>query len=156
LSGHASIVELLESAGAVRPALEPVEEVIAAAMAGDRTTLAAHPDAVAEARSSRPGLLVWAAGQGRLDVAETLLDHGWDVNARGRGDVPQEGGSGTALHYAAGDGRVELTRLLLSRGADTEVRDDRFDATPLDWARHFEQTATIALLEGGNDADATH
>lgn len=154
VNGHAAIADVLAEAGAERPALDPVSEVIAAAMAGDRTTLEAHPEAVEEARRTRPGLLVWAAAQGRIDVVETMLDHGWDVNARGRGDLPEECDFTTALHCAAGDGNVELTRLLLERGADKTIRDRNFDATPLGWAEHFERTETIALLDGGNGANA--
>ena len=44
-------------------------------------------------------------------------------------------------------GDTALTRLLLSIGADPDVRDKRFDSTPLDWARHFGQAETAALLE---------
>ncbi|MBM7784922.1 ankyrin repeat domain-containing protein [Tenggerimyces flavus] len=156
VNGHAAIADVLAAAGAERPTLDPVAAVIAAAMAGDRTTLEAHPDAVAEARSARPGLLVWAAAQGRIDAVATMLDHGWDVNARGRSDVPEECDFTTALHCAAGDGNVELTKLLLERGADQSLRDNNFDATPLGWAEHFERTETIALLSGGNDADTDH
>jgi len=42
---------------------------------------------------------------------------------------------------------VELARLLLDLGADPHARDHRFDGTPLDWAQHFDQPATAALLE---------
>jgi ankyrin repeat protein len=155
VNGHASLAHVLVTAGAELPDLDPVGEVVAAAMAGDRTKLAAaRPEVVAEARSTRPGLVVFAAAQGRTDVVETLLDHGWDVNARGRGDVPREGGCDTALHHAAANGDVAMTRLLLARGADPSARDERFDATPLGWAQHFSQTATIAVLRGEGDADA--
>ena len=46
-----------------------------------------------------------------------------------------------------GEGNVELTRRLLDLGADPDLRDRRFDATPLDWARHLHQLSTAALLE---------
>jgi hypothetical protein len=36
--------------------------------------------------------------------------------------------------------------LLLDLGADPNVRDDRFNGTPLGWARHFERREMIDLL----------
>jgi hypothetical protein len=41
----------------------------------------------------------------------------------------------TALHKAAEDGNLELARTLLRLGADPDIRDHRFDSTPLGWAR---------------------
>jgi ankyrin repeat protein len=76
-----------------------------------------------------------------------LAELGFDVNAYGRGDAPVEQAWETALHHSAVDGNVELTRRLLDLGADPNLRDQRFDATPLDWARHFHQLSTAALLE---------
>jgi hypothetical protein len=49
---------------------------------------------------------------------------------------------------------VALARLLLERGADPAVRDARFDATPLDWARHFDRPAMVELLEPYGDPSA--
>ena len=43
-------------------------------------------------------------------------------------------------------GDVELARLLLTLGARTDVRDKRFDATPLEWAEHTERDAMVELL----------
>jgi hypothetical protein len=40
-----------------------------------------------------------------------------------------------------------LARTLLRPGADPDIRDHRFDSTPLGWARHFGQQALIDLLE---------
>jgi ankyrin repeat protein len=76
-----------------------------------------------------------------------LAKLGFDVNAYGRGDAPVEEPWETALHHSAADGNVELTRRLLHLGADPDLRDQRFDATPLDWARHFHQQSAAALLE---------
>jgi ankyrin repeat protein len=52
----------------------------------------------------------------------------------------------TALHEAAGMGDLDLARLLLDLGADPNVRDARFDATPLGWADHFGERAMVELL----------
>src|SRR5262249_6288249 len=62
-------------------------------------------------------------------------------------------GHAPALHTAATDGDVALVRLLLELGADPDMHDARFDATPLGWARHFEQAETIAALEPVTRAD---
>ncbi len=50
---------------------------------------------------------------------------------------------------AADEGALyaELTRRLLDLGADPDIEDTRFHCTPLGWARHFEQPATIHILE---------
>jgi hypothetical protein len=76
-----------------------------------------------------------------------LAELGFDVNAYGRGDAPVEQEWETALHHGAVTGNVALTRRLLDLGADPDLRDRRFGATPLDWARHFQQSSTAALLE---------
>jgi ankyrin repeat protein len=156
LNGNAAIAAYLMSRGAPRPALDPADELIAAVLRGDdgRRVLAEHPEAAAEARRLRPGLVVWAAAHAPFAV-EVLVDLGFDVNALGRADVPVEQEWETALHRSAGEGDVALTRRLLALGADPNVRDRRFDATPLGWARHFDRRATIALLEDVTDDPAT-
>ena len=75
-----------------------------------------------------------------------MLRNGFDVNARGRQDIPVEQEWETALHYAAGQGDLELADLLLRSGADPNVRDHRFVATPLGWAEHFDHPEMIELL----------
>jgi Ankyrin repeats (many copies) len=143
LGARTDIAEVLVSGGAKRAELDPADELIAAVFAGrpiDGTN-------VAEARRRRPGLIVWAAAQGRADVVAKLAELGWDVNARGRGDVPVEQEWQTALHEAAGNNDVPLIELLLSLGADRTARDARFDATPLDWARHFDHEEAVATLQ---------
>ncbi|HKA04042.1 MAG TPA: ankyrin repeat domain-containing protein, partial [Acidimicrobiales bacterium] len=108
---------------------------------------------VDEARARRPGLVVWAAARRKADAIPILVDLGFDVNALGRADVPVDDPWETALHTAATDGDVALVRLLLELGADPDMHDARFDATPLGWARHFEQAETIAALEPVTRAD---
>ncbi|MFC4120676.1 ankyrin repeat domain-containing protein [Nonomuraea zeae] len=151
LAGDTAIAGYLFAQGAAPPVPDPVRELIAAAFRADRAALdrvrAEHPGAVAEARRSRPGLIVWAAAQAPAETVTLLAGLGFDVNAYGRGDAPVEEPWQTALHHSAADGDVELTRRLLDLGADPDLRDRRFDATPLDWARHAHQPATAALLE---------
>jgi ankyrin repeat protein len=150
LAGNTALVEYLVSQGAAPPQLDPASDLLAAVFRGDRPAVerlcAQHPGALEEARRSRPGVVVWAAAQGLTETVALLAELGFNVNARGRADVPVEQEWETALHQAASRGDVELARLLLALGADPGIRDARFDATPLDWARHFNQEAVVALL----------
>jgi hypothetical protein len=147
LYGHTAIEADLVARGAPAAAPDPVAELIAAAFRGDRAAVeAVDPGVVERARAQRPGLIVWAAARAGAGTVELLAGLGFDVNARGRADAPVEQEWETALHHSAGAGDVELTRRLLALGADPAARDRRFDATPLDWARHLGRTATAALL----------
>jgi hypothetical protein len=151
LNGDTEIADYLLAQGAAPPDANPVHDLIAAAFRADRSALrqihAAHPAAAAEARRSRPGLVVWAATQAPTETVTLLAELGFDVSAYGRGDAPVEQAWETALHHSAANGNVELTRRLLDLGADPNLRDHRFNATPLDWARHHDQPSTAALLE---------
>jgi ankyrin repeat protein len=150
-SGNTTSVECLREHGAAMADLAPADALIAAVMAGDRQRVeqlrAEHPGVVEEARARRPALVVSAAASGRIEVVRRVADLGFDVNALGRADAPAAEAWETALHQAAGEGDVALATLLLERGADPNIRDARFDATPLGWARHFDQAALVALLE---------
>lgn len=150
LNGHQGIADYLVDQGAPVPDPDPVSDLIAAVFRTDRSTVedicARHPDVVDRARRTRPGLIVWAAAQAPAAV-ELLAELGFDVNALGRADAPVEQQWETALHHSAGAGHAALTRRLLTLGADPHIRDRRFDATPLDWARYLDQPATVAVLE---------
>jgi ankyrin repeat protein len=148
LNGHRELAASLQKLGAPAPRLDPVEAFVAAALAGDADAVrAADPAAVAQARSARPGLVTWAAAAGAPDSADLLVRAGFDVNALGRSDAPVEQPWETALHVAAGDGNRALAETLLALGADPQLRDARFDATPLGWARHFDRSELIELLQ---------
>ncbi len=137
--------------GAPAPDLGPGQRFVAAALVADRAAVdelrAAQPGLAEDVRRDRPALIVWAAARGRPGSAELLAGLGFDVNARGRSDVPAADPWQTALHVAAMDGRLDLARSLLRLGADPDIRDQRFDSTPLGWARHFAQEELVALLE---------
>ena len=84
--------------------------------------------------------LMWAAERGCLDIAQSLLAGGSDVNATNDfGD--------TALDGAAMQGDVEMTKLLLRNGADMS----RSDA--LLHAKTGGHRAIVELLEKARDAD---
>jgi Ankyrin repeats (many copies) len=51
------------------------------------------------------------------------------------------------LHIAAYLGRLEVVRRLVEEGADLRARDERYQATPLEWARMNNQHQIIAYLE---------
>ncbi|HEV2637674.1 MAG TPA: ankyrin repeat domain-containing protein [Actinocrinis sp.] len=150
-TGHPELVGLLVSLGADAPQLDPADAFIAAALAADRTETARlradRPDLVAAARAKRPGLVVWAAAHGRPGSVELLVEAGFRVNAKARRDVPLNGRWETALHVAAMNGDPDLTRTLLALGADPDIRDKRFNATALGWARHFGQAEIAEILE---------
>jgi ankyrin repeat protein len=150
-TGHPELVEYLVGRGAPRPILEPSAAFVAAVLAADRATVEQlrleHQGLVDSVRTSRPGLVAWAAATGRSGAVELLVELGFDVNAKGRTDVPSDQPWQTALHKAAEDGDLELARTLLRLGADPDIKDLRFDSTPLGWARHFGRLQLVELLE---------
>jgi ankyrin repeat protein len=124
---------------------------VAAALVADLAAVAelraTHPGLAGEVRRARPALIVWAAAQGQPGSVELLAGLGFDVNAKGRSDVPAEDPWQTALHVAAMEGHLDLARSLLRLGAGPDIRDQRFGSTPLGWARYFGQEQLIELLE---------
>jgi ankyrin repeat protein len=150
-TGHADLVEYLVAHGAPPLDLSPPEDFVAAALAADRSRLdrllAGHPGLLAQLREARPALVTWAAACGAPAAVEVLVGLGFDVNAKGRTDVPSDQPWQTALHKAAEDGNAELARTLLRLGADPDIRDARFDGTALGWARYFGRQELIDLLE---------
>jgi Ankyrin repeats (many copies) len=90
--------------------------------------------------------MAWAAAGRNLDAIAHLAELGFDVNARGRLDIPHEQQWFTPLHQAAQTGDVEMARLLLGLGADPNIRSE-WGATPLDSARNHRQQAVAELLQ---------
>jgi ankyrin repeat protein len=150
-TGHPELADELVRLGAPQPDLSPGAALVAAVLAADRARVEEvtrrHPGVVKRVRDRRPGLMAWAAAAGRPGSVELLVELGFDVNARGRTDVPGNRPWQTALHKAAEDGNLELARTLLRLGADPDLTDQRFGGTPLDWAHHFVRTEMIELLE---------
>jgi len=146
LAGCPELARWLVARGAAPPRADGVDGLVAAILAGDREAVERLRPSVADARRERPALVVWAAARRNLAAIELLVELGFDVNARGRTDIPMEQAWETALHEAAGRGDVEMARLLLRLGADPDVHDARFDATPLGWAEHFGQPEMVELL----------
>ena len=91
--------------------------------------------------------MVWAAAQGRIDSVALLAELGFDVNAKGRGDAPLEQPWETPLHEAASRGDVGTGGAARRSGRrPVATRRRGFDATPLGWARYFDQPAVAAFL----------
>src|SRR5262245_850645 len=88
-----------------------------------------------------------AVSKRNLDTIRWLLAHGIDVNAR----RPIWDCNHTALHMTVENGEMAIARLLLDAGADPNIRDDKFNATALGWARHFgrEDFAELLREKGG-------
>ncbi len=85
----------------------------------------------------------WACEFGRVSVVGFLLERGIEVGAKLRHGE-------TGLHWAAYGGHSAIVQLLLERGAPIDVKDDRYDGTPLDWALHERRSdpRMIAALKG--------
>jgi cytohesin len=73
----------------------------------------------------------WLIAQG---VAASAKREMWDCNH-------------TALHMTVENGALDLARLLLDAGADPNVRDDKYGATALGWAKFFDRPDFAALIE---------
>jgi Ankyrin repeats (many copies) len=157
-TGHADLVDYLVAHGAPPPDLAPADAFTAAVLTADRARLgqllADDPGLASQLRAARPALITWATTVGNTAAVEILAELGFDVNAKGRTDVPSDQPWQTALHKAAEDGNLELARTLLRLGADPNIHDERFDSTPLGWARYFGQHALIELLEPITEATA--
>jgi ankyrin repeat protein len=150
-TGHAELLGVLAEFGVPRPDLVPADAMLAALLAGDRAAATrleeADPLSLEQVKTTHPGLIVWAAVLGRTAAVELIAELGFDVNAKARTDGPGSTEWETALHHTAGVGNLALARRLIELGADPDVRDKRFSATPLGWARYFGQPELIALLE---------
>ena len=155
LSGRPQVAVLLEELGVPRATIDAGTDLVGALLAGDdgrvRRLTATTPELLEAVRRKHPSLILRAAVAGSSKGMELLLASGFDVDAKGRRDIPVEQEWETALHFAAGEGDLELVELLLSAGADPNVRDGRFDSTPLGWAEHLDHPQVVARLRGITD-----
>ena len=88
-------------------------------------------------RATGSAPLVLAAGEGRVDVVQYLLDEGADVNAR-------ELHGNTALTEAAYYSHVSIIKELLLRGADVNMITE--NGTALDIALSRKDSTAVDLL----------
>ena len=132
-TGNASMAKLLLTRGAKVDALDSKggTPLIAAALASDigggadvlKILLAAGADPRREDTANHMTALHYAGAQGRIQVAEILLNAGVDINLK-------DGQGSTALHHAAGDGRLAMVQFLISHGADVNIANNGGE-TPL-------------------------
>jgi ankyrin repeat protein len=73
-------------------------------------------------------LLHHAAHRGQMAVVELLLERGFDVNTKERGD------NTTALHWAAAAGHVDVVRRLLDAGVSPSGFGDDHELGVIGWA----------------------
>ncbi len=125
LLGRQQMVTLLEQHGAVVEALSGEAALIAAALAGDEPTVRAL--AAASGLATRPGPLFAAAAAGSATAVAMLLDLGAPVNA-----VDMDGA--TPLHRAVQAGAVAVIDCLLAAGAEVDIRERKWQGTPMSWA----------------------
>jgi ankyrin repeat protein len=112
------------------------------AFASAKAALDAEPGALSpKARYGR--LLIYCAENDHSDAVRWLLAQGADPN------VVHDWWDNrlTALHPAASHGALEAVRALVEAGADTRSRDEQFDATPMEWAVHFEHDEVVEYLQ---------
>lgn len=92
--------------------------------------------------------LLQAAWKNNLARVKLLVCLGTDVN--------YSIGAGSALHGAAYHGNIEMIDYLLKHGASVDQRE-KFDITPLWWARKNNQAeAEQLLLSHGANPDTSH
>uniref|UniRef100_A0A8C1RHV4 Poly [ADP-ribose] polymerase n=1 Tax=Cyprinus carpio TaxID=7962 RepID=A0A8C1RHV4_CYPCA len=147
LSAHSLSMSLrrfsgvMESSGSAEP-----RELFEACRSGDleRVKKLVCPENVnsrdTAGRKSTP--LHFAAGFGRRDVVDYLLQHGANVHARDDGGL-------ISLHNACSFGHAEVVNLLLQHGADANSRDN-WNYTPLhEAATKGKIDVCIVLLQHG-------
>lgn len=140
LTGHPDLAQHLADHGANVVDLSAAERFAGLCMSGDGQAVAAalaeHPALVSQTQQAMPDLLVDAAAANRTDAVRTMLDAGFDPNQP----------SVTPLHQAAFHGQLAMAKLLVARGADVGAREERFAATPLQWAMTAGQTEVAAYI----------
>ena len=94
-----------------------------------KALLKRNPKLIQSVEKTDSGLLSTLAWRGRTNAIRVMLDVGFD------GGAIDTGGE-TALHSAAWKGHFETVKILLKARAPLEVKDSRYNATPLGWALH--------------------
>ena len=134
------IAELLRQHGATSgaPVLDDRHAFVDACVGLDRTAVDAqlkkHPEYL-----TSPEAIFAAAQRDRDDVVAFLLDLGTPI------DVEDEHRQ-RPLHVAAANNACRAAAFLIERGASPDVRETRWNATPLGYAFHHDHRAMIDLL----------
>ena len=83
--------------------------------------------------------LAWAVLNNHFAVADFLLAHGADVNARWSSHEPA-----SILHELVWHKNYEAMQFLIDRGIDMTIRDHRWDGTAEGWAAVAAQDEKMA------------
>lgn len=126
----------------VAQASKATEDLLSAARAGDTGRVRELLDAGHDPNGIRRKTyspLMFAAGNGHLEMTRLLLAHGALVDHRDHnGD--------RALLWAANHGHVEIVRALLGAGAAVQSDDDPYRRTPLIKAANYARVEVVRLL----------
>ncbi len=127
LSGYSAMAKLLERHGAVPVALSGADAFRAAVLRHDvaeaKALAAQTPDLV-----RRSGPLLAAAEFGDAVAVELLLSLGADAQACDRDGI-------SPLHRAVQSGSQAAAERLIAAGADIDLRERKWNGTPLTWSR---------------------
>jgi ankyrin repeat protein len=138
LSGFLEMAALLERHGATAPPMTGPPAFQAACMAGDRAEaealLAAAPLLI-----GWPAPLLAAAQQGNARAVDLLLSLGATVHG-----VDHDGIS--PLHRAVQSGVLQIVQQLVAAGADVDLRERRWNGTPMSWAVVLHKPAVADFL----------
>jgi ankyrin repeat protein len=119
-NGDPEVTRLILDAGA-DDNRTPSDFLIGACVHGDRPEverlLAAHPGLMKSLTANDHSNIAAMAGRGNIRAVETMLDIGFNIDARADDLIC------SALVYASGNGDVAMTKLLLDRGADRTVKN---------------------------------
>ncbi len=128
----------------IAAALGDAQQVTTLLHAHESGTMPPYLDPFGERIDDRQRLLDRALGEackrGHLAIATQLIDAGATIDA-----TALHGAS--ALHWAAGAGQLAIVQLLVTRGADTNLRDVRWHAPPIEWARQNGHAAIVTFLQ---------
>ena len=114
-----------------------------AARTGDLATLSHLLDQYPDKLQARNPPYAWtllhtAASEGQLEIVDSLLRRGLDVNTREQGDNTY------AMHWAAAAGRVDIVRRLADAGGDVIGKGDDHEMEVIGWATCWDGTDDAA------------
>lgn len=132
-----------DTAEGLEPRARPHADLAAAAGLGRVADVARLLPGAGAAR--RHAALALAAQHGEAEALRLLLEAGEDPDRRN-----PEGfhAHATPLHHAALGGHAAAVEVLLAHGARTDLRDETWEATPAQWARHGGHDAVARMLGG--------